>query len=67
MSLTDVMSHSGFAMLQTAASLVFVAAFAAIVLRALLRSREEVQHCAALPLADEPAPPGDAQRKEQQP
>jgi hypothetical protein len=55
MSLTDIMSGAGLSLLPQAALLLFVAAFATVVVQACVRGRDEIDRAARLPLSDGPA------------
>lgn len=52
MSLTDVMSAMRLSQYPTIALVIFLAAFAAILLQALAKRRSEVEHEANMPLDD---------------
>lgn len=52
MSLTDIMSNARLEWFAEVALVLFAAAFATILLRTLLRRRDEVEYAARLPLDD---------------
>lgn len=52
MSLSDVISGTGLSTWQTIALVIFAAAFVAIVVHTLLRSRADVQRAARLPIEE---------------
>ncbi len=55
--LREVVSESGYAILQQVALVLFFAAFVAIVVWTLLRPRQEMERCARLPVENGSAAP----------
>ncbi len=49
----DLLAHSSLLVLPLIAMFLFIAVFIGVVVGALVRSRAEIDECAALPLADE--------------
>ena len=57
MKLSDVMSHSGLTVYAEIALIVFLAAFAAVVIRVLAAKRHDMDRAARLPLDGDDADP----------
>lgn len=60
MSLSDIMGHLGLDVYATAALVLFLAAFAAVMLNVFLSPRETVRQRAGLPLDDQGTPDAGA-------
>lgn len=52
MSLTDIMSHMQLSQYPVVALVIFLAAFASVLVQVTFRSRGEIKHAAELPLND---------------